>query len=111
MSSTQTGKALTGNRLVDGEVVYLTRAGAWSELIDDAVVALEPQSEAALERRGDEAVAANHVTEAYLFDVERKDGRVRARHIRERIRTLGPTIRGDLGKQSQGTGGGFAAQA
>ncbi len=111
MSSTQTGKALTGNRLVDGEVVYLTRAGAWSELIDDAVVALEPQSEAALERRGDEAVAANQVTEAYLFDVERKDGRVRARHIRERIRTLGPTVRGDLGKQSQGTGGGFAAQA
>ncbi len=60
MSSTQTGKALTGNRLVDGEVVYLTRAGAWSELIDDAVVALEPQSEAALERRGDEAVACCH---------------------------------------------------
>ena len=111
MTTRETGKALTGNRLYDGEVVFLTRTGAWSETIDDAVIALEPQSQAALERRADEAVARNIVTDAYLFDVERKDGRVRALHIRERIRTLGPSVREDLGKQSLGNGGGFAAHA
>ena len=110
MSKTETGKALTGNRLTDGEVIFLTRAGTWSETIDEAAIALEPQSAAALEKRGETAVANNEITEAYLIDVERTDGRVRAVHIRERIRTLGPTVRGDLGKQSVGTGGGFAAQ-
>ena len=49
------------------------------------------------------------VTGGYLFDAERRDGRIRASHIRERIRTLGPTVRPDLGKQAEGTGGAFAA--
>ena len=42
-------------------------------------------------------------------DAVREDGRIRASHIRERMRTLGPTVRLDLGKQADGTGGGFAA--
>ncbi len=111
MTVTEIGKALTGNRLYDGEVVFLTRTGIWSETIDAAAVALEPLSQAALEKRGEAAVANNQVTEAYLIDVERRNGRVRAQHIRERIRALGPTVRQDLGKQSDGTGGGFAAHA
>ncbi len=107
--ATEKGKALTANRLGDGAVVFLTRAAQWSERIDEAAVALEKGSEAALEQRGKEAEARNAVTGAYLFEVERKDGHVRALHIRERIRTLGPTVRVDLGKQADGTGGVFAA--
>ena len=53
--------------------------------------------------------AANLVTGPYLFDAERRDGRVRALHIRERIRTLGPSVRADLGKQAEGQGGAFPA--
>lgn len=103
------GKALTANRLGDGAVVFMTRAARWSDTIDEAAVALEPESEAALEQRGKEAEARNTVTGAYLFDVERRGGHVRALHIRERIRTLGPTVRVDLGKQAEGVGGVFAA--
>jgi len=105
----ETGKALTANRLGDGAVVFLNRTGEWSEWIDEAAVSLEPVSEAALERRGKEAESRNQVTGAYLFEVERRDGHVRALHIRERIRALGPSVRVDLGKQAEGTGGVFAA--
>ena len=40
---------------------------------------------------------------------ERRAGAIRAAHIRERMRTLGPTVRPDLGKQAEGTAGTFAA--
>jgi hypothetical protein len=105
----ETGKVLTANRLADGDVVFLTRGGEWSLNIDEAALALEPDAAKALEARGGEAAGQNVVTGPYLFDAERRDGRVRAVHIRERIRTLGPTVRLDLGKQADGTGGGFAA--
>ena len=89
--------------------MFLTRAGEWSRPIDDAALALEPDAAKALEARGVEAMKTNVVTGSYLFEAERHDGRVRASHIRERIRTLGPTVREDLGKQAEGIGGGFAA--
>jgi hypothetical protein len=111
MSKPETGKVLTANRLGDGAVVFLTHNGRWVEAIDAAVVALEPLSADALAKRGLDAEALNLVTGSYLVEVERRDGRVRPLHIRERIRTLGPTVRGDLGKQAEGTGGGFGAAA
>jgi hypothetical protein len=103
------GQVLTANRLSDGEVVFFTRSGEWSLAIDEAAVALEPDAAKALEARGIEAIKANVVTGSYLFQAERRDGRVRASHIKERIRALGPTVREDLGKQAEGTGGGFPA--
>jgi hypothetical protein len=103
------GQVMTANRLGDGEVVFLTRSGTWNERIDEAVLAQEPQAVAALETRAAVDVKANHVTGQYLFDAERKDGRIRALHIRERIRTLGPTVHLDHGKQADGTAGHFAA--
>ncbi len=103
------GQAMTANRLRDGEVVFLTRAGTWSKKIDESALALEKAAAAGLVAQGAKAVAETHITGPYLFDAERKDGHVRALHIRERIRTLGPTVRMDLGKQSEGTAGAFAA--
>ncbi|MDE2384995.1 MAG: DUF2849 domain-containing protein [Alphaproteobacteria bacterium] len=101
---------MTANRLGDGLVVFLNRAGNWSEKIDEATLALEPQAAAALEALAAQDVKANYVTGTYLFDAERVDGRIKASHIRERIRTLGPTIRVDLGKQAEGKAGAFAAE-
>jgi siroheme synthase-like protein len=93
MSQTsEPGKVVTANRLSDGAVVFLTRAAVWSEYIDNAVVAVEPQAAAALGEHGKRAEAANHVTGSYVIDVERRDGRVLPVHIRERIRALGPTV-------------------
>lgn len=109
MSDIEKGQLITANRLRDGIAVFLTRAGTWSEKIDDAALALEPQAAVALESRAKADEAATIVTGAYLIDAERRGGRVRASHIRERMRTLGPTVRSDLGKQADGTAGAFAA--
>jgi uncharacterized protein DUF2849 len=110
MSDIEKGQLVTANRLRDGIVVFLTRSGIWSEKIDDAALALEPQAAAALEARAKDDETATLVTGSYLIDAERRDGRIRAAHIRERMRTLGPTVRLDLGKQADGTAGGFAAE-
>ncbi len=107
MSSEAKGQVMTANRLKDGDVVFLTRSGGWSEKIDEATLALEPLAVAALEARASEAVLANLVTGHYLFEATRVDGKIRADHIRERIRTLGPSVRLDLGKQADGTAGAF----
>lgn len=109
MSTTEKGQLVTANRLRDGIAVFLTRSGQWSETIDEAALALEPEAAAALETRAKEAEKATLITGPYLVDAERRDGRVRAAHIRERMRAQGPTVRLDLGKQAEGTGGGFAA--
>ena len=109
MSSPEKGQILTANRLRSGEVVFLTHTGQWSENIDAAVLAVEPQAAAALEARGKADVKANLVTDPYLFAAERIEGRVRANHIRERIRAIGPTVRTDLGKQAEGNGAAFGA--
>ena len=55
VSARETGKVLTANRLADGDVVFLTRAGDWSLDIDEAALALEPDAAKALEARGNEA--------------------------------------------------------
>ena len=109
MSENEKGQVMTANRLRDGDVVFLTRSGAWSEVIDDAVLAQEPLAISALEARAAEAVTATLVTGPYLFAAERVAGKIRALEIRERIRSLGPTVRLDLGKQAEGKAGAFAA--
>jgi hypothetical protein len=109
MTTPEKGQLVTANRLRDGIAVFLTRSGDWSEVIDEAVLALEPQAAAALEARAKEDERKTLVTGAYLIDAERLNGRVRAAHIRERMRALGPTVRLDLGKQAEGKGAGFAA--
>ncbi|MCA3560967.1 MAG: DUF2849 domain-containing protein [Aestuariivirga sp.] len=109
MTTPEKGQLVTANRLRDGIAVFLTRGGEWSEAIDEAVLAQEPQAAAALEARAREDEKKTIVTGSYLVDAERLDGRVRAAHIRERMRALGPTVRLDLGKQAEGKGAGFAA--
>ena len=109
MSTPEKGQLVTANRLRDGIAVFLTRGGEWSEVIDDAVLALEPQAAAALETRAREDEKKTIVTGSYLVDAERLNGRVRAAHIRERMRALGPTVRRDLGKQAEGKGSPFPA--
>ena len=109
MSATERGQLVTANRLRDGVVVFLTRSGQWSEAIDEAALALEPEAAAALEARAQADEKSTLITGHYLVDAERLEGRVRATHIRERMRALGPTVRADLGKQADGAGAGFAA--
>jgi hypothetical protein len=109
MSTTEKGQIMTANRLRDGDVVFLTRSGEWALAIDNAVLAQEPQAVAALEARAKADEKATLVTGSYLFDAERIDGKIKASHIRERIRAQGPTVHPTLGKQAEGTAGHFAA--
>ena len=109
MSDIEKGQVMTANRLRDGDAVFLTRAGIWSEKIDDAALVQEPQATAALEARAADDVKTNHITGQYLIEAERINGKIRATLTRERIRTLGPSVRLDLGKQADGTAGEFAA--
>ena len=111
MSDIEKGQVMTANRLRDGDAVFLTRAGIWSEKIDDAALVQEPQATAALEARAADDEKATLITGQYLIDAERIDVKIRATLTRERIRTLGPSVRIDLGKQAEGTAGAFAAVA
>lgn len=90
-------KAVTGNRLKDGVVVFLTDEDQWSE--DIAVAARFADDDA-----GDVLAAAQRRTaelaDAYLIDID-DDGAPSGRAtIRETIRTLGPSVRADLGYQA-----------
>lgn len=95
-----TTQAVTANRLIDGEVVYFTSNGAWSEHLKDAQVADGKEACAALLSQAEPSVAAQQVVEPYLFEVAEDAGVLVPASVREKIRMAGPTIRLDLGKQA-----------
>jgi hypothetical protein len=92
-------KILTANRLLTGDVLYW-RAGRWIETLTKAeIFADEISAETAL-AQAQSSISANQVVSPYLFDVRQdKDG---PRPVREReiIRSLGPSVRPDTGKQA-----------
>lgn len=94
-------KALTANRLIDGEVVWLGRAGQWVETLDGARLLETPEAVGEAEAQGAEAVAQRLVVEPYLIDLRREDKEIVPVRFRERIRAKGPTTRPDLGKQAR----------
>jgi len=93
-------RALTANRLFDGEVVFW-KDGAWVERFGDAQLFEEgdPAAEAA------EAHGKNQptvVVEPYLIDLSEVEGVWTPVSYRERVRAMGPTNRLDHGKQTEG---------
>ena len=92
-------RALTANRLFDGEVVFW-KDGQWVERFGEAdlFAAGDPNAEAA------EAHAKNQptvVVEPYLIDLMESEGLWAPLSYRERIRALGPTNL-NHGKQAEG---------
>ena len=92
-------KIVTANRLGDGEVIYLTARGGWAERLEDAAVASEADAAEALLRQAE--AHGTHAVEPYLIEVSLEAGRPRPLRYRERLRARGPSVRFDLGKQSQ----------
>jgi len=84
---------ITANRLTDGRVVFLTADGAWSEYPAEAATFEGDALAAALAR-----AEADSTTVVGPYTAEVTDGTPIKR--REAIRTLGPTVRRDLGKQA-----------
>jgi Protein of unknown function (DUF2849) len=99
MAADQT-QSLTANRLRDGEVVYW-RGGAWIEDFTQAdMFADKPSADAAL-AAAQAFVKDRVVVNPYLFAVRSEDGRPRAVETREIVRSEGPSVRRDLGKQAE----------
>jgi hypothetical protein len=97
-------QVVTANRLIDGVVVFLGARG-WVERLDRATVATSTEEVRALDALGRQGMAVNEVVDAYLIEVVTEDGRVEPVALRERLRTLGPSVRPDLGKQAAKAGG------
>lgn len=95
-------KALTANRLSDGIVVFMKADGTWSEVIHDAHIAYDNSDSEKLVDQGKISSDANEVVEPYLFNVTQNGSEIVATHIREYMRTQGPSVRRDLGKQADG---------
>lgn len=91
---------VTANRLLDGEVVFLAPDLSWSERVHKAWVARTEEGRAILLAEGDKAVSENHIVGPYLIPVKEEDGMVEPLQHREKMRTLGPSVRRDLGKQA-----------
>ena len=92
---------VTANRLSDGLVVYLDAAGRWVERIHAACRADDADTLARLTAQAEAAVRARLVVDAYPIAVYATADGVRAILLREHIRSLGPTVRPDLGYQAR----------
>ena len=92
-------KALTANRLTDGEVVFW-KSGQWVERFADAELFTDPELAEAAEAHGKSQGTV--VVDAYLIDLVESEGLWAPLSYRERIRALGPTNHLRHGKQAEG---------
>ena len=92
-------QVLTANRLRDGDVVYW-RDGAWIEAFAKAQIFADKASADAALAAAQAFVKDRFVVNPYLFAVRAEEGRIRAVEEREIVRSEGPSVRRDLGKQA-----------
>lgn len=95
-------KAITANRLIDGEVVFWNE-GRWVERFAEAQI-FQPEDDAHAEAALDVAKGQPTViVEPYFIDVEEAPtGGLAPVSYRERLRALGPTNLPHHGKQAEG---------
>jgi hypothetical protein len=82
---------ITANRLGDGAVVYRTKDGTWSTLLDEAAVVTTAPAAAELLAAAtaeDTAAVGPYVAPVLLSP----DGRTQPGNLRESIRYKGPTV-------------------
>jgi sulfite reductase (NADPH) hemoprotein beta-component len=94
-------KAVTANRLIDGEVVFW-KSGAWVEGFGDAQLFDETQEvevEAAVAKG---KAQPTQIVDPYPIDLVPVEGGLAPVSYRERIRALGPSNEPTHGKQAVG---------
>lgn len=94
---------LLANDLLDGDVVFAAEAVDGLRWSRDPGAALIGHDEATADRLDAFAAAElgrQRVVDAYLVDVAIEGGAPVPRHYRERMKTTGPSVRRDLGKQA-----------
>jgi hypothetical protein len=92
-------RALTANRLADGEVVFW-KAGAWVERFADAELFEDAEKGEAAEAAA--KMQPTVIVEPYLIDLIESEGLWAPLSYRERLRALGPTNHLHHGKQAEG---------
>ena len=92
-------KALTANRLGDGEAVFAS-GGDWLPRFADAD--LYDDDEAALAAEAHAKTELKVVVDPYLIDVIASEGGYAPLSFRERVRALGPTNKPEHGKKTEG---------
>jgi hypothetical protein len=92
-------KALTGNKLDDGEAIFLGHEG-WVERFADAELFDDDESALAAEARA--KTQQTVVVDPYLIDVIPSDAGYAPLSFRERVRALGPTNKPEHGKKTEG---------
>ena len=99
MAATPALQVLTASRLRDGDVVYW-RGGAWADHFVEAEIFRDKATADAALAAAQTFVKDRVVVNPYLFAVREQDGRIRAVEEREIVRSEGPSVRRDLGKQA-----------
>jgi len=100
-SSNQTyPEVVSGNRLTDGFVVYLSSTGNWVEKIEDAAVSPTEVDRSVLEALADAGIGTQQITHWEFAEITEENGTRKAIKNIQHIRSLGPTVRRDLGKQA-----------
>lgn len=95
---------LLANDLLDGDVVFAAAeadALRWSRDPGEALIGRDEATADRLDAFAAAELGNQHVVDAYLVDVAIEDGVPVPRHYRERMKTTGPSIRRDLGKQAE----------
>lgn len=91
-------KAITANLLSDGSVVYLGHDNQWTVDIGSARRIAPPDAEAAL---NEARTRRTEIAAAYLIDIAETGAPAGREALREIIRSRGPTVRPDLGRQRE----------
>jgi hypothetical protein len=95
---------LNANNLLEGDVVFWGKSSKGEHWVHDhrlAVIARTDEEADRLEAIGQAEFKANTVVDVYLVDVTLDDkGIPQPNHYRERIKTLGPSIHPQWGKQA-----------
>lgn len=93
-------KVVTANDLLEGDVIYMTSAGAWTR--DHEQAALFEDEAAANEALSRAVAQADRLVGAYLADAMLGDnGKPAPVHFREKFRTRGPSNYPQHGRQAE----------
>ncbi len=91
-------KVIMANDLLTGDVIFLSRDScSWTQYLHDAWVG---ESEQLIEQMLTTAGNSHLVIDALAIDVEQEQGELQPKTFREQLRSQGPSVRPDLGKQA-----------
>jgi len=89
-------KAITANRLREGDVVYLTDSGQWSVFLNKSRISSDEAVLEEMQAQAEADVSARKIVAPYLIELVEIDGILQPLSTREAIRATGPTVSADF---------------